>query len=80
MRIRNFYKSATGKMVPETLHCIKEGNRSSAIHKLEHEGRTVTDPEEIKTIMQLWYEETAERLVPQAETLHDFLEKWISPK
>jgi hypothetical protein len=62
-------------MVPETFHCIKEGNRSRAIHKLEHEGRTVMDPEEIITIMQQWYEKTAERLVPQAETLYEFLER-----
>ncbi len=58
MRIRNFYKTTTGKMVPETFHCIKEGNRSRAIHKLEYEGRTVTDPDEIITIMQQWYERT----------------------
>jgi hypothetical protein len=75
MRIRDFYKTTTGKMKPETFHCIKEGNRSRAIHKLEHEGRTVTDPEEIITIMQQWYEKTAERLVPQAETLYDFLDR-----
>jgi hypothetical protein len=75
MRIRNFYKTSTGKMVPETFHCIREGNRSRAIHKLEHEGGTVTDPEEIITTMQQWYEKTAERLVPQAETLHNFLER-----
>jgi hypothetical protein len=74
-RIRNFYKTTTGKMVPETFHCIKEGNRSRAIHKLEHEGRTVMDPEEIITIMQQWYEKTAERLIPQAETLYEFLER-----
>jgi hypothetical protein len=45
MRIRNFYKTVTGKMVPETFHCIRESNRSRVTHKLEHEGRTVTDPE-----------------------------------
>jgi hypothetical protein len=75
MRIRNFYKTLTGKMVPETFHCIREGNRSRAIHRLEHEGRTVTDPEEIITIMQQWYEKTAERLVPQTETINNFLER-----
>ncbi len=62
-------------MVPETFHSIREKNRSMVIHKLEHEGRTVTDLEEIITIMQQWYEKTAERLVPQTESLNNFLER-----
>jgi hypothetical protein len=80
MRICSFYKTSTGKMVPETFHCIKECNRSRAIHKLEHEGRTVTDPEEIITIMQQWYEKTAERLVPRQRHFTIFLRdtEWIS--
>ena len=45
----------------------------SEIHTLDHDGRRITDPEEIITIMQTWYERTAERTVPQTETLTDFL-------
>jgi hypothetical protein len=82
MRIRNFYKTATGKMVPETFYCIKEGNRSRAIHKLEQEGRTVTDPEEIITIMQQWYEKTEKDPYPKRRHSMSFLRDttWTSLK
>jgi hypothetical protein len=42
------------------------------IHKLEHDGRLITDPDDIVNIMQRWYEQTAERVVPQVETLTAF--------
>ena len=73
MRISNFYKSRTGKMVPETFSCIKDTQRDRTIHRLEHEGREVTDTEEIEEIMQKWYEATAQQAHPQLLTLDDFL-------
>jgi len=72
-RIKNFYKSRTGKMVPETFSCIKDIKRNRAIHRLEHEGRDVTTPEEIVDIMQKWYEQTADNAPPQLLTLEQFL-------
>jgi hypothetical protein len=60
-------------MVPETFHCIKDKNGNRDIHKLEHDGQTILDPDEIIDAMQKWNERTAERLVPQAESLSDFL-------
>ena len=73
MRISNFYKTETGKMVPTTFHCIKEKNLGKKIQQLEHEGRVITDQEEIVTIMQQWYEQTAERALPQTLSLPAFL-------
>ncbi len=75
MRIGNFYKTRTGKMTPETFYCIKEKNPGRDILSLEHEGRIVTDPEEIINIMQEWYEETAQRDTPQTTTLQAFLQQ-----
>jgi len=73
MRIRNFYRSRTGKMVPETFSCIKDSKRDRTIHRLEHEGRDITAPEEIVDIMQKWYETTAQQAQPQLLTLDEFL-------
>ena len=73
MRISNFYKSVNGKMVPESFTCIKEPKSNRTISRLEHEGRDVTDPEEIVDIMQKWYETTAEQAPEQLVTLSDFL-------
>jgi hypothetical protein len=67
MRISNFYKTGIGKMQPETFYCIKNVNRS------RHEGALVTDPDQIVATLQAWYERTAERALPQTETLTDFL-------
>ncbi len=69
MRIRNFYRSRTGKMVPETFSCIKDSKRDRTIHRLEHEGRDITAPEEIVDIMQKWYETTAQQAQPQLRVL-----------
>jgi hypothetical protein len=73
MRISNFYKTGIGKMQPETFYCIKNPNRSRDINSLRHEGAVVTDPDQIVATMQAWYERTAERALPQTETLTDFL-------
>jgi hypothetical protein len=60
-------------MVPETFHCVKEPKHERAIHKLEHDGRLITDSEEIVAVMQKWYEHTAEKIIPQLETLAYFM-------
>ena len=73
MRISNFYRTRIGKMVPETFHCAKEKKPPRKILTLEHEGRTITQQEEIVQVMQQWYEETAERTTPQTISLQDFL-------
>jgi hypothetical protein len=73
MRISNFYKSVNGKMVPESFTCIKEPKSNRSISRFEHEGRDVTDPDEIIDIMQKWYKTTAEQGPEQLMTLHDFL-------
>jgi hypothetical protein len=69
LRIKNFYATNTGKMVPETFYCIKESKKNRTIHTLQHEGRLITDTTEIMDVMQKWYELTAERALPQLETL-----------
>jgi hypothetical protein len=38
-----------------------------------HEGVLVSDPDQIVVMMQAWYERTAERALPQTETLTSFL-------
>ncbi len=73
LRIKNFYATNTGKMVPETFYCIKESKKNRTIHTLQHEGRLITDTTEITEVMQKWYERTAERVLPQIETLDSFL-------
>jgi hypothetical protein len=73
MRISNFYKTGIGSMRPETFYCIKNPNRSRDINLLRHEGASITDPDQIVATMQAWYERTAERALPQTETLTDFL-------
>jgi hypothetical protein len=73
MRISNFYKTGIGKMQPETFYCIENVNRSRDINLLRHEGALVTVPDQIVATMQAWYERTAERALPQTETLTDFL-------
>ncbi len=73
MRISNFYKTGIGKMQPETFYCIKNTNRSRDIREIVHEGVHVTDPDQIVATMQAWYERTAERVLPQTETLSAFL-------
>jgi hypothetical protein len=39
----------------------------------EHSGQLITNSDEITTVMQQWYEKTAERTIPQMEALTDFL-------
>jgi hypothetical protein len=73
MRISNFYKTGIGRMQPETFYCIKNNNRSRDISGIVHEGVHVTDPDQIVATMQAWYERTAERVLPQTETLSAFL-------
>ncbi len=74
MRKRNFYKTGTGKMNPETFYCTKEKQASREIHSLTVDGR-ITDPEEIVQIMQNWYEDTAQHTTPPTTTLSEFLEQ-----
>jgi hypothetical protein len=73
MRISNFYKTGIGKLQTETFYCIKDNNCNRDIRTLLHEGVLVTDPELIVSTMQAWYERTAERALPQTETLESFL-------
>jgi hypothetical protein len=75
LRIKNFYKTRIGKMQPETFQCIKEMKSNKDIHTLLVDGALVTDPERIVSIMQAWYEETAERALPQIESLDSFLSR-----
>ncbi len=60
-------------MQPETFYYIKNANRGRDINALMHEGALVTDPDQMVATMQAWYERTAERALPQTETLTDFL-------
>jgi hypothetical protein len=76
LRIKNFYATNTGKMVPETFYCIKESKKNRTIHTLQHEGRLITDTTEITDVMQKWYERTAEWVLPQIETLTSFLARY----
>jgi hypothetical protein len=71
--IKNFYKTRIGKMQPETFHCVKDMKSNRDIHTLLVDGVLVTDPERIVSIMQAWYEGTAERALPQLESLESFL-------
>ncbi len=73
LRITNFYKDSTGKMVPETFPCIKDSKRNTAFHRLEQKGRTINNPEEIVEVMQRWYKHTA--APPQLVTLDQFLQE-----
>jgi exonuclease III len=75
MRIQNFYKTATGKMTPQSFFCIKERNASRKIVKLIMDEKEITDQEEITQIMQEWYENTATVSIPQTITLQQFLDK-----
>jgi hypothetical protein len=73
MRINNFHKTGIGKLQPETFYCIKDSKSNRDIHTLMHEGVLVTDPEQIVSTMQAWYERTAERALPQTESLASFI-------
>ncbi len=73
LRIKNFYKTRIGKMQPETFHCVKETKSNRDINTLMVDGALVTDPERIVSVMQAWYEDTAERALPQLESLDSFL-------
>ncbi len=55
-------------MVPETFYCTKEKRVP-----LHHDGRVISQQEEIVQVMQQWYEETAECTTQQARTLQEFL-------
>jgi hypothetical protein len=47
----------------------KRNKEGRDIHRLKHNEQLITDPEEIMTIMQQWYEKTAERTVLQMAAL-----------
>jgi hypothetical protein len=65
VRIENFRKTNIGKITPATYYAVKERHQDRRIHKLQHQGREITDQAEIIEIMQKWYEQTAERTLPQ---------------
>ena len=46
--------------------------RDKDIHRLEHEGRDVTNPKDIIDIMQKWYETIAQDASPQLSTWTSF--------
>ena len=74
LRINNFYKTNTGKMVPVTFNCIKEKRGSRDIHNLILDNDiTLTDNEAITTEMQNWYQNTANKAQDQTLSLDDFL-------
>jgi len=75
MRIQTFYKANTGKNVPVTFSVIKEKHKKTEINKLEIDNSIITDREEINTIMQNWYQETANKDHEQTLTLTDFMNK-----
>jgi hypothetical protein len=52
LRIKNFYRTRIGKMLPETFHCIKETKSNRDINTLLVDGALVTDPERIVSVMQ----------------------------
>jgi hypothetical protein len=60
-------------MRPETFYCIKNNNRCRDINAIMHEGVLVSGNDKIVATMQAWYERTAERALPQTETLTSFL-------
>jgi hypothetical protein len=55
-------------MQPETFHWVKDTKSNRDIHTLLVDSALVTDPERIVSIMQAWYEGTAERALPQIES------------
>ena len=74
-RIKNFYKTNTGKNVPVTFACIKEKKKNREIQEIEHDNRRITTSEEIVQTMQQWYEETANTETEQRTTLEEFLQR-----
>ncbi len=47
LRIQNFYKSKNGKLNATSFYSVKEKQPSRKIKEIEHNGRSVTDPEDI---------------------------------
>ena len=74
-RIKNFYKTNTGKNVPVTFACIKEKNKNREIQEIEHDNRRIITSEEIVQTMQQWYEDTANTETEQRTTLEEFLQR-----
>jgi len=73
-RISTFYKANTGKNVPITYTCTKEKRNKTNITCIQKEdGTLTTDEEDIHTIMQNWYKDTADKPHDQGITLQDFL-------
>ncbi len=73
-RIRSYYETHTGKIHPATYTAVKERHKDRLVSELEHEGRTITTDPEIVSIMQKWYENTAQAETPQEATLSSFLD------
>jgi len=75
MRIQNFYRDGTGRMVPQSFYIIKEKRQPRKINKLIIDNEEITEENRITTIMQEWYETTAMATTEQTMTLHEFLTK-----
>jgi hypothetical protein len=73
LRIQNFYKSKNGKLNSTSFYSVKEKQPSRTIKEIQHNGQSVTEPEEIIKILQDWYESTASREWGQVETLTDMI-------
>jgi hypothetical protein len=52
IRIKNFYKSRTGKLSATTFYAVKDKQGSRDVNFLHHEGKIITDLDEITQIMQ----------------------------
>ena len=74
IRINNFYKTNTGKMVPTTFNCIKEKVKSKDIQDIMVGGRQINKNEDIVKEMQSWYQETANNMQEQTMSLNEFLQ------
>jgi hypothetical protein len=73
LRIQNFYKSKNGKLNATSFYSVKEKQPPRTIKEILHNGQSITDPENIITIMQEWYGNTASQEWEQVETLEDML-------
>ena len=74
IRINNFYKTNTGKMVPTTFNCIKEKVKHKDIQDITVGGRQINKNEDIVREMQNWYQETANNMQEQTMSLNEFLQ------
>ncbi len=74
LHIQNFYRSKNGKLNATSFYSVKEKQPPRTIKELWYNGQSNTDPENIITIMQEWYGNTASQDFQQEETLADMLD------